>query len=53
VLEIHQEHRCIYEAIQNRHPDQAVAALQTHLQASRDRVIQALQEGPGVTNESR
>jgi DNA-binding GntR family transcriptional regulator len=50
VLEIHREHRCIYEAIQNRQPDQAVAALQAHLRASRDRVIKALQEGPGVTN---
>jgi hypothetical protein len=27
-----------------------VAALQAHLRASRDRVIKALQEGPGVTN---
>jgi DNA-binding GntR family transcriptional regulator len=46
VLEIHREHRRIYEAIQNRQPGQAVAALQAHLRASRDRVIEALQEGP-------
>lgn len=50
VLEIHREHHCIYEAIHHRQPDQAVVALQTHLQASRDRMIQALLEGPGVTH---
>jgi DNA-binding GntR family transcriptional regulator len=43
VLEICTEHRQICAAIATRSPDTAIAAIQSHLEASKQRVIQALQ----------
>lgn len=44
VLEIRIEHRQIYEAIAQRQPATAVEAITGHLIASRDRVVEALQQ---------
>jgi DNA-binding FadR family transcriptional regulator len=43
VLEICTEHRQICAAIASRSPETAIAAIQTHLEASKQRVIQALE----------
>lgn len=43
VLEISSEHRQICGAIASRHPETAIAAIQSHLNASKHRVVQALQ----------
>jgi DNA-binding GntR family transcriptional regulator len=44
VLEIRIEHGQIYEAIAQRQPDQALAAIQEHLLASKDRVVGELEQ---------
>lgn len=43
VLEIRGEHRQIYEAIAQRNPEIATAAIRTHLIASKERVVQEVQ----------
>lgn len=43
VLEICTEHHSICQSIVSRHPEQATQAIQTHLEASKKRVIQALE----------
>ncbi|HEY9888341.1 MAG TPA: GntR family transcriptional regulator [Candidatus Obscuribacterales bacterium] len=43
VLEICTEHRKICGAIASRQPEQAIAAIQTHLDASKTRVVKALE----------
>ncbi len=44
VLEIRSEHRRIYQAICDRDPVTATAAIQAHLMASKERVIQEIQQ---------
>lgn len=44
VLEIRQEHRQIYQAIADRNLNGAIAAMVTHLSASRDRVMHELRQ---------
>lgn len=44
VLEVRTEHRCIYEAVQDRDPIVAVAAIQEHLIASKARVIREIRQ---------
>lgn len=44
VLEIRSEHRRIYEAVADRDPETAIAAIKTHLTASKDRVVQEIQQ---------
>lgn len=48
VLEIRSEHRSIYKAVSDRNVSAAVQAMQEHLAASKERVIQEIQqiEGP-------
>ncbi|NJP10737.1 MAG: GntR family transcriptional regulator [Leptolyngbyaceae cyanobacterium RU_5_1] len=43
VLDIRLEHRQIYEAIAQRNPETAIAAIKTHLTASKARVVQEIQ----------
>ncbi len=44
VLEVCSEHRRIYQAVVDRDPDTAVQAVQTHLMASRERVVQEVEQ---------
>lgn len=44
VLEIRIEHRQIYEAIAQHHVETAIEAIQSHLSASKDRVVGELQQ---------
>lgn len=44
VLEIRTEHRRIYEPVQQRNPEAAVQAIKEHLIASKERVIQEVQQ---------
>ncbi|HEY9654867.1 MAG TPA: GntR family transcriptional regulator [Crinalium sp.] len=44
VLEIRSEHRSIYQAVSDRNPTAAVKALQDHLLASKQRVIQEIKQ---------
>jgi DNA-binding GntR family transcriptional regulator len=43
VLEIRTEHRRIYEPVRDRNPEKAVQAIVSHLNASKERVIQEVQ----------
>ncbi|NJK27911.1 MAG: GntR family transcriptional regulator [Coleofasciculaceae cyanobacterium SM2_3_26] len=44
VLDISREHRCIYEAIARQDADAAVGAIETHLTASKQRVVRELEK---------
>jgi len=44
VLEIRVEHRRIFEAIAARSPNQAIAAMESHLNASKERVVKEVQD---------
>lgn len=44
VLEIRIEHRQIYESVAQRHAEQAVEAIQSHLLSSKDRVVGELKQ---------